>query len=281
MSARTTAIGVPTGYKGSKRAIAGVIAAEIIATDPPHVYDLCAGSGAITLALIAAGYPVAQITMVEAGPWGMFYTEASEGGLCMGNLRALLLDEMPKDPRDVAAWVEGDVALRDPGAEEFIVLQAASYGSTPVWHDGERWRRGATSANRAYKARSYWEPGPLSKEKHPRGTIFNPSKIIDSVADIDVMCRGLGVIWGEVSLVSGEYQPATCYMDPPYAGDSGYGWTVDVDAVLAAAPRPFLMSEGIAWPGATSARQIGLRRGGAVSAGSARRQEWLSTFAEH
>jgi hypothetical protein len=267
----------PTGYKGGKRKLAGSIADRLIRSQKPMIYDVCGGSGAVTLALIAAGYPVDQITYVEAGPWGLFFKEASYGGLNMGYIRELLLDEMPKDPKLVADWVEKDVALREPGAEEFLILQAASYGSTPVWHDGDRWRRGDRSANRAYKARSYWEPGPTSKEKKPRGTIFRPDKIINAVAEIDVRCRGLEVHWGDA--FDADYKAdAIIYLDPPYEGDTGYGYGIDVGVFLSQRICPVYLSEGVSKEDADLSDQLGIRRGSALTKGSKRKSEWLNFY---
>jgi len=266
----------PTGYKGGKRKIAGAIADHLIRRKKTMIYDVCGGSGAVTLALIAADYPVDQITFVEAGPWGLFYKEASYGGLNMGYIREMF-ETMPKDLKKVADWVEKDIALRDPGAEEFLILQAASYGSTPVWHDGDRWRRGDRSANRAYKARSYWQPGSASKEKKPRGTIFRPDKIINAVAEIDVRCRGLEVHWGDAFEV--EYkEDAVIYLDPPYSGDTGYGYDLDTDTFISQRPCALYLSEGLPKEGADSAEQLGVRRGGAVTNGSKRKSEWLNFY---
>jgi hypothetical protein len=276
MGIKAIKLGPPTGYKGGKRKFAPEIVQHLLKEQPAHIYDVCSGSGAITLALIEAGYPVEQITMVEAGPWGMFYLAASKGGLCMGNLRELF-EAMPSDPRKVAEWVEKEIAtIDDPGSEEFLILQAASYGSTPVWHDGSRWRRGDESANRGYKARSYWEPGPTSKEKKPRGTIFRVDKIINAAAEIDVRCRGLNVHWGD----AGEFEfrsDAIIYCDPPYAGNSGYGYDLDVERFITNRPCKLYLSEGVAKEGSESF-ELGQRRGGNLSAKSKRSSEFINIY---
>ena len=55
----------PCGYKGGKRVLAKLIVPHLLQTKADHYFDLCCGSGAITLALISAGIKPQQITMIE------------------------------------------------------------------------------------------------------------------------------------------------------------------------------------------------------------------------
>jgi hypothetical protein len=221
-----------------------------------------------------------QITMVEAGPWGMFWQAIADGSFSVERA-AKLLSERPPDPKQVQHWVENTVCNMPISAETFLIIQAAAYGSTPAWHDGTKWR-GDPSAKRSYHARPYWEPGPNSKEKKPRGTIFCSDKIIARLAAIKDKCAGISVIHGRLEDVVFPAQNAVYYLDPPYQGTTGYAFELDVDQFCTNGPRPLFVSEGRQISGATRAVELTSSRGGSVTAGSKnktkRRQEFLNIF---
>jgi hypothetical protein len=269
----------PTGYKGGKRRLAKRIASEMLELNPHADWycDLCCGSGAVLLALRAAGVPATQLYAVEAGPWGMFWRAIADGSFDIDYLKALLFGAVPDDPRDVAAWCEESVATEEISPETFLVLQAASYGSTPLWHDGTRWRRGEPKANRGYKARGYWEPGPGSQEKKPRGTIFQPEKIVERTANAMAACRGMVVVYGLLEDAEPPSQ-GVYYLDPPYEGATGYGYVLDTDAWIASGPRPLLVSEGRVTPKADRSYELSARRGSALTANSTRGVELLNVY---
>lgn len=269
----------PCGYMGGKRRVAGEVASRVITAGPPSFFDLCAGSGAITLGLVDAGYPASQITMVEAGPWGWFWSGVGDGSLDIASIERMLITELPSDPKKVASWLQDDVAKRGPTAATFLVLQAGSFGSVPVWWDGSRWRQANPEHNRGYNPRKYWQPGPSSKEKKPRGTIFNPSKIVDAVKRIASACAGVRAVCDKVESVDYSSAPSgTIFcIDPPYVGDSGYGVSLDVAAFVASGPRPLWVLEGRSMPGAQS-QILGMRRGHNVNRGTARKPDYLNVF---
>lgn len=270
------------GYKGSKRKFATAIAQRITSDNPTYVFDLCCGSGSVTLALIELGFPPERLTVVEAGLWGAYWQAISCGSFDLGRLRKLLIDDLPADPRDVAKWVEQDVGGLPPSPETFIVLQAAAYGAIPTWWDGEKWRHDEPRANRVYHARPFWQPGPTSKEKKPRGTIFNPKQIVLIVAEHMKRCAGLRVIYGDIITADLSSPPKTVYyMDPPYSGVTGYGHSFDVMEFIQRGPRPLIVSEGIQLPGAAEVVEVGSRRRGNVTKGANERKceaEYLNIF---
>lgn len=271
----------PTGYKGGKRRFAPLIATRILATCPSHVYDVCAGSGAVFLALIEAGLSPKSITAVEAGPWGLFWAEVASGTFALSRLKRLLTN-LPPAP-EVKAWLEETVAHEGHTTVAFLLLQAGAYGSAPVWWDGAAWRRGDAAAGRGYSARSFWEPGPASKETKPRGTIFQPMKIVERVEAAMEACRGMTVIHGRAENVDWRREAGTAtYVDPPYAQGSGYGFTLDLSLLIREAPRPLFVSEGRPLEDADESIAIGERRGAGVSkrAGRAsnRAPEYLSVW---
>lgn len=273
----------PCGYVGGKRKFAAEIAARLLAHRPGRVYDIGAGSGAVSLALLAAGLPAEALTMVEAGPWGWFWRDAAEGVLDVSRIRALLQHAVDLPPREVAAWVEQDVATQPPSSATFVVLQAASFGATPVWWDGTGWRLGERHIVRAYRARSHWEPGAGSTETKPRGTIFTPMRVADLVEQASKAVRGATVVCGRAEDLPPLEDSALAYIDPPYEGTSGYGATMDVPEVLRRLAGSAYVSEGRPLPGATLTVQLsGHRKGASLNGkGNASKSEWLSFFESH
>lgn len=257
------------GYMGSKRKFGAQIVEVLLESNPSYVFDLCCGTGSVFLAAINAGVPPEKITVVEAGMWGAYWAAISNGTFDLGRFTKLLTTDMPTDGRLVKQWVETEVAAMPPSPETFIVLQAAAYGSVPVWWDGKRWRHNEEAANRGYHARGYWEPGPSSKEKKPRGTIFAPKKIIQAVTAHTKHCEGTQVVHGNVEEADlSAPGRAVYYMDPPYTGVAGYGHGLDVLAFIQKAPRPLYVSEHIALPGATRVLELGARRSSNITKGN-------------
>tara|TARA_R110002126_G_scaffold4961_2_gene25918 strand:+ start:2732 stop:3574 length:843 start_codon:yes stop_codon:yes gene_type:complete len=269
----------PCGYKGGKRRFAKAIAAEIRSHRPRTIYDVGAGSGAVSLALLAGGWEASRLTLVEAGPWGLFWAAAAAGTLDVSRIEALLRDEIPDDPRAVKAWVEDLAASGDRSPETFLVLQAAAFGSEAVWHDGTQWRRGSSQTVRRYSARGYWEPGPTSKESKPRGTIFTPNKIVERARQAAAAILGAHVLHCDVSSVT--FGPGLVYVDPDYTGTSGYGWSMDVPSILERARGPVIVSEQEPRHHPDRVVALGNRKGGSlIGRGTARGRELLLTWNE-
>lgn len=270
----------PCGYTGGKRKFAAVIVDHLLESTPKRVFDLCCGSGAITLELLARGFNPESIVCVDAGPWGLFWQKISTGTLDLKLVEDLFKEVAARSPQTVAEWIEQDIAKREPTTEHFLLLQAASFGSTPVWWDGSRWRRGELHVNRGYKARPYWEPGPSSKETKPRGTVFTPLKILARVRDIALAGKGLKALHGRVEDVELE-APGVVYLDPPYEGFSGYGVVLDIKGVIRKSKIPIYVSEGSQLEGAETSFRLSVNRKGASLNGkstTALTEEWLNRF---
>ena len=74
---------------------------------------------------------------------------------------------------------------------------------------------------------------------------------------------------------------AVVYLDPPYAGTSGYGVTMDVDQIKRNAHRNHLyISEGARLPDALEAWQLKTRKAASLSGKSKAKtgEEWLNYY---
>jgi 16S rRNA G966 N2-methylase RsmD len=240
------------GYSGGKRRLAKQI---VDLFSPPtkgqKFLDLGCGSGAITMELIRRGISPQNITAVDAGPWGDFWVSIGKGEFDLAYTGRLFkrLGNMP--PQEVQHWLEKEIALQPFSPENFIFLQAGSFGSTPLWHDGDRWRRGSFNVNRGYKARGYWTPTPASKETKPRGTIFASDKMEVRLHQIAKACLGLLARKDRVEDIEIE-AGSIVYVDPPYKGTSGYGFEMCLPSIIEASKSSSLyISEGSRIEGAS------------------------------
>lgn len=280
--ARARKLTPPCGYVGGKRRIAPAIVELILRGCPERVVDVGCGSGAVTLELLNKGYPARCIKMVDSGPWGAFWSAASLGDLDVDLIGSMMSDVWHREPCSVADYVY-DVACDGFSPEVFLLLQAASYGSTPVWHDGEAWRRGRPSANRAYKARGYWSPGPSSAETKPRGTIFKPMEIASMVRAVAEAVSN-GVIVEHAPAESVLIEPGSAvYVDPPYAGASGYQHSMMYEKVVAAAQGcDVYVSESRRTKGATESFLMSSRKRASLNGASGKSgEEWVNYYAPH
>lgn len=268
-----TSLVPPCGYKGGKRRWAQAISAEILKGNPRRIYDIGAGSAAVSLALRESGHLPDRLTLVEAGPWGGFWKAASTGSLDLDRVEHLLLSERPSDPREVKPWVEALAASGDLSPEVFLVLQAAAFGSEAVWHDGKQWRRGSHRTLRRYSARGYWEPGSNSPETKPRETIFTPEKVVQRARAAARAMLGVLVLNAPVDAVG--LEPGVVYVDPDYTGTSGYGWEIDIPAILGRAKGPVFVSEQTARHSPDRVLELGDRKVGALTGRSTERAREL------
>ena len=84
MSKTIQQLRVPCCYQGGKQRISSQIADKLLAVYPndnerTHFYDLCCGSGAVTIELLNRGIKTDQITMLDASSWGTFWKAIGEG----------------------------------------------------------------------------------------------------------------------------------------------------------------------------------------------------------
>jgi hypothetical protein len=263
------------GYQGGKRRYADAIADKLLSFGLQRFYDMGVGSGAVTLALVSKGVPPQQITAIDSGPWGWVWEEIGRGTFDMMYLRDLLEKSAAMDPRDVRKWVETAIAHEPPSAEIFVVLQAASFGSAPVWMDKTGWRVGETGWR--YCARGYWEPGPASSETQPRATIFAPEKIVANAERISQACLGLDGRQGKAERL--ELDPdAVVYVDPPYEGSWGYGTKMDWRSIVSR-HRPTVVSEATRIVDANEALELAPRKEGAFKGKNRGRPgEWINVW---
>lgn len=265
------------GYQGGKRRYGALIAQRILSFAPAHVYDFGTGCGAVSIALVEAGFSPHKITAVDTGPWGAVWAAIGAGVFSLDVLAALIEEVKAVSLSETKAWAEDVLAKREPTPEVFVVLQAASFGGAPVWRDEDRWRVGESGWR--YVAGGLWVPGPTSPETKPRSWAISVPKLIMGVAR-EMVPRMRGIDgrqqrMEEVEIVAG----ASVYIDPPYEGVWGYGTKMDWRSVIARGHRPVIVSESKPLFGATSHVELTPRREGSFKGvNRGRHSEFLSIW---
>ncbi|MEG2533815.1 MAG: hypothetical protein RSB04_12485, partial [Gordonibacter sp.] len=145
---------VPCAYQGGKQRVSAQIVDVLLDSAPgadSRFYDLCCGSGAVSIELVNRGIDPSRITMLDLSSWGTFWSAIGSGSFKMDAFERILSD-LPEDKREVKAHMSALSALPvlDNEAEIYPVLQAGSFGGKQIWREGSRW------ANAFF--RDYWEP---------------------------------------------------------------------------------------------------------------------------
>ncbi|WP_230988293.1 DNA adenine methylase [Bathymodiolus japonicus methanotrophic gill symbiont] len=66
---------VPCSYQGGKQRIAAQVVDHLLEAAPNHnsrFYDLCCGSGAVSIELVNRGVEPSRIWMLDISTWGFF-----------------------------------------------------------------------------------------------------------------------------------------------------------------------------------------------------------------
>lgn len=215
----------PVSYQGAKGRLAPQIVDIILPTDDFPFYDMCCGSGTVSIEMIERGFPADEVIMVDAGPWGTFWESIGEETFRLDVLYGYI-NTMPADLSLVRDWAKAlsEQSASIDTAEVFILLQASSFGGKAIWIEEDRW------TNTSF--RSYWMPTETSSRRSPVNPMM-PMPDTLKRRTWDVMQRMGGAITGmcanveDVAVLPG----STVYIDPPYSAGTGYGHSLDIDAV--------------------------------------------------
>lgn len=242
-------------------------------------YDLCSGSGAITLELINQGVSPRKIVMVEKGVYGEFWRSIGEGSF---NLE-ILKEEIGKLPeKELISSYLKEMSKKEVDERlkiyHYILMQSGSFGSKQIWLEGGKW------CNASF--RSYWKPTETSN----RRSVVNPMMPMP-----ETVYKRVEKI---VERLSGELEVKVCdikelkldlkegdiiYIDPPYKGTQGYGYDLDYEEVIERyrGRAEIYVSEGKELEGADESIRISKGRSkGNISGKKEKRgvEEWLNKY---
>lgn len=259
----------PVTYQGAKHRYAAAIIDHIGPRFDEPFYDLCCGSGTVSIELVNRGFNPKLLHMVDSGPWGIFWQSIGKGTFNLNRFRKLL-NRMPDRPLIQAYAKE---LSKQPAHIDtpyvFLILQACSFGGKAIWIEDDRWR------NTSF--RSFWQPNGIAKRK----SVVNPMMPMPETLHqrMTLICQRMhGVKACHCDVRDYGPQLGTIYIDPPYAGTTGYGSSFDV--VAYASQRACWVSE--ARPLTSEAVRLAdsksRSRGGISGKRSSANEEWLSHF---
>ena len=272
---------VPCAYQGGKQRVANQIVDLLIDAAPgsdSQFYDLCCGSGAVTVELINRGIDPSRICMVDISSWGTFWSAIGTGTFKM-EVFDRFLSELPSDKRDFKTHMSAlsSLPVGDYEAEIYPLLQASSFGGKQIWHNGERW------ANACF--RNYWEPTANSIRRSPANPMQpSPQELRRR---IDALTRGMkGVTCLKTDIMKTLNSPlpsnSVVYVDPPYQSTTAYAFGFDLTSFIKRFRElnrvPLFISEGRPLNNNAILLNFGGAKGGISGTKKGRHQEWLSRF---
>ncbi|MGF1871977.1 hypothetical protein [Photobacterium indicum] len=274
-------IRVPCAYQGGKQRVAAQIVDLLLEADQGTdslFYDLCCGSGAVSIELVNRGVDPSRIFMLDISSWGSFWSAIGSGTFNM-EVFDRLLSELPSDKRDLKTYMSklSVLPVGDNEVELYPVLQACSFGGKQIWRKGERW------ANACF--RNYWEPTATSVRRSPANPMQPSSTELRRRIDV-LVNRMKGVTSLNVDIMTVLNHPlpsnAIVYVDPPYQSTTGYAFDFDVISFINSFREvnqiPLFVSEGIPLNDDALMLTFGGAKGGISGARKGKHQEWLSRF---
>lgn len=217
---------VPCCYQGGKQRIASLVVERILseADSEANFYDLCCGSGAISIELLNQGVSPERITMLDSSSWGAFWKKIGSGAFDF-----LFFDELitriPTDKKNIQPFMQ-ELSLEpidNHEAEIYIVLQANSFGGKQIWLENGKWKNAFF--------RSFWQPTPTSIRRSVANPMQpSPVELQKRVIDLSIAMKGVNVIKDDISSILDTklYSKDVVYVDPPYKGSTGYGFGFDL-----------------------------------------------------
>lgn len=270
---------VPCSYQGGKQRVASQIVDLLLEAAPSsnsYFYDLCCGSGAVSIELVNRGVDPSRIRMLDISSWGSFWTAIGSGTFDM-DVFDQFLSNLPSSKHDFKAHMSALSALPvgDHEAEIYPVLQACSFGGKQIWRNEERWMNACF--------RNYWEPTATSIRRSPANPM-QPSST-ELRRRIDALINGMeGVTCFKIDIMALLEVPlpsdAVVYVDPPYESTTGYGFGLDIKSFISSfrerSQAPLFVSEGVPLNENALMLTFGGAKGGISGNRKGKHQEWLS-----
>lgn len=275
----------PTTYQGGKQRVAEEIVDKMFDLVPifedTKFYDLCCGSGAVSLELISRGVNPKNIVMLDKSSWGTFWDKIGRGEYDIDKLNKYI-DDMPDDISKIQSHLKS-LSQENPDIDEeykYILLQAGAFGGKQIWKENGVWN------NTSF--RSYWLPTETSSRRSPVNPMMPmPNTIKDRVSVLIDKCKGLTClnidIWDFFEYIGlRNTNNSVFYIDPPYKNTTQYGFTFDweewlsllFDETLA----PIFVSECDNYSDDAVLLNFKGAKGGISGNRKTKNEEWLNIF---
>lgn len=280
----------PCAYQGAKQRVAGELI-DYIYNDIEGIvdnleeitfYDLCCGSGAVTLELLNRGIRAEKVVMCDISTWGAFWKAIGEGTYDLERFYKYSR-AVPREKGMVQTYIK-ELAGESADIDEeykYILIQAAAFGGKPIWKRDGVWK------NTSF--RDYWQPTATSSRRSP----VNPmqpeiEEIEERVQNLVKYARGLRCYHADISVmldvIKADRGSKVIYIDSPYTNTAGYGCAFDVLEIIQELIRegiaPIYVSEKERLEGAATAYRLNFsgNKGGVLGNTKKRGEEWLNIF---
>lgn len=276
----------PCTYQGAKKRIREEIVNIILENTKvdkgTSIYDLCCGTGNITLEFLSRGVPANNITMVDVCSWGAFWKLMSSPNVDLNKFDTYL-NNIPKDKKFIQGYLK-TLSMEDANIDEgykYLLLQAGAFGGKQVYKEGSMWK------NNSF--RSYWQPTETSIRRSPVNPLQPMTETIkDRLLTLVKPCKGLHVLHMDIIeawniLKKNVSQNSIIYIDPPYIGTTGYGFDFDwrglVKLIKGDFPYlPVYISECNKYSNKAIQLNFSGAKGGISGTRSKKQEEWLNIY---
>ena len=276
----------PCSYQGGKQRLAKKIVDIIFEqneiNEDTKFYDLCCGSGAITLELINRGIHPSNITMVDSGVYGTFWNSVANDEFDM-NIFKQEIDKLPSVD-NIQSYLQRLSNLsvnKDLLEYHYLLLQSGSFGSKQIWVENDKCKNNSFS--------SYWTPTETSNRRSPVNPMMPmPNTLFDRVKNIvDYMAGSINAINLDISKIEWHFDKnSIVYIDPPYKNTTGYGFNFDYEEFIINnwAYVNIYVSEGYKMDNVEDAILLSKGRAKGSISGDIKKkptEEWLNIFKLH
>ena len=222
----------PCSYQGGKQRLAKQIVDIIFEQNKINkntkFYDLCCGSGAITLELINRGIQPNNITMIDASMWGKFWNSIANDEFEL-NIFKQEIDKLPSI-ENIQGYLKqmnkSEVNIK-LDIYHFLLQQAGSFGSKYIDVKDGKW------INSTF--RNYWLPTETSNRKSPVNPMMPmPNTLYNRVKDIvECMSGSIKALNCKIENIEWHFDEGDIvYIDPPYKNTSKYNFEFDYEQFL-------------------------------------------------
>ncbi len=273
----------PCSYQGGKQRLAKQIVDIIFEqnkiNENTKFYDLCCGSGAVTLELINRGIHPNNITMVDASMWGKLWNSIANGEFELNVFK----DEINKLPQieDIQNYLKNinrSEINHNLDIYHFLLQQAGSFGAKFIDVKDGKW------INSTF--RNYWKPTETSNRRsHVNPMMPMPNTLYERMETIvDCMSGCIRALHYEIGSVEWHFDKNDIvYIDPPYKNTAKYNFEFDYEQFLIDNRNyvDIYISEGYKMDSATNAILLSKgRKKGNISGDIKKKptEEWLNIY---
>lgn len=281
---------IPCSYQGGKQRLAKQIVdifyEENNIDDDTKFYDLCCGSGAVSLELINRGFNPNNITMIDNGCFGQFWQDIANDEFELNVFREEI-DKLPslENIQLYLKELSNQQVDEDKMVYHYLLLQAGAFGSKQIWIENGKWK------NNTF--RNYWLPTATSKRKSPVNPMMPmPETLYHRVENIVNQISGCIVaskenVFDTLDRLDAEQKKGNknviIYIDPPYMNTTGYKDSFDIYEIRRKICNyyPIYISEGLEMGHADQIYLLSKGRTKGNISGDVKKkpvEEWLNVF---